>query len=171
MNRRNAQINQVFVMIFAIIIIAAVALLGLRSVGSLLDDKCTVEMVTFKDKVIGTIADRNTFGSVSEERFSSPCGMATLCLIDQRAINRTGEYRTAALASGVVQDNFILTNSIQDTVEKNIFLIDGDRTLPVGYSPQLQLETADRVLCQDARSGTFTFIMSGQGRFTSVRNP
>ena len=172
--KKKAQLNQVFIMIFALLIIGTVAVLGVRSVGGLLDDKCTVDMVTFKDKITGTIANRNDFGAVHEERISSPCGFAQICLVDRRLIAYAKEHPRnidptfIAAYESASHINFIIDDSVRDGVENNVFLLDEGYTVAVGYAEELQVLEPSGVYCQNARSGTFNFKMAGVGRYTEI---
>jgi hypothetical protein len=82
----KAQINQMFIWIMVLFIIGAVALIGVRSIGGLVEDKCVVDQVRFEDKLSEVIRLNNDFGSVNLESLTMPCGYHTICFADSRQL-------------------------------------------------------------------------------------
>ena len=164
MNQNKAQINQVFMFIIALFIIGAIALIGVRSIGGIMEDKCTTDFVIFRDKLTETISTNNDYGSVNYERLSTPCKYHTLCMVDATIIENPEEF-TGTNFPG----SFIITQSVQDGVEANAFLIGQDNEVrELGFIRQLQLEDAQNATCIRVKGGAFNLLLKGQGRTTLV---
>lgn len=164
----KAQINQVFMILFALIIIGVIALFGAKSLSGIFADKCLADSISFQNKFADTIQNNNDWGSVHEYTFGTPCDYTTLCLVDARSINNG-----AFTISSDIPFYYLINNSVHDGVLKNIFLIKNGQLQPTAYVSELHL-TEDKTiplkpLCVRAHVGRYTFIMKGLGSTTYVR--
>lgn len=165
---KKGQINQVFIFIIALLIIGAIALIGVRSIGGITKDKCTADLIIFQDSLAQIISNNNDYGSVNYERLQTPCKYHTLCLVDTRAI--TDE----AISNGFSMEDtapgaFLIKQSVNSKVEANAFLIGQDNEVQeVGYITQLQVETPNQPTCIRVKTGGYNLLLKGQGRTTLV---
>lgn len=198
MRKNKAQINQVFVWIVVALVIGATALFGVRSIGGLLNDKCSIDLVKFEEDLRDTTTLNNDFGSVHLEVFSAPCDYTTVCLVDARAITDAQSYlQTSDQVSPsiiLIDENSItalnqqiqpflplIQNSVREGVPENIFLFNDEGFDPAGYVPQIRLgedEAQARatfsnegypILCIQAKAGRFSTVMQGLGRNTWIK--
>jgi hypothetical protein len=161
---KQGQINHVFMFIMALFVIGAIALIGVRSISGIMEDKCTADFVIFKDKLTSVISNNNDYGSVNYERLSTPCKYHTLCMVDQSRIENG-----LSLTVNDFPGAFIITRSVNDGVEANVFLIDEDGGVQeVGYIKQLKLQDPTNATCIRVKSGAFNLLLKGQGRLTEV---
>lgn len=162
---KKGQVNKVFLFIMAMMIIGAIALIGVRSINGIMEDKCTADFVIFKDSLAQAISNNNDYGSVNYERLPAPCKFNTLCLVDQSII-ASGQGLSNSLE---FPGSFIIKQSVNDGVEANAFLIgENDEVQEVGYIRQLQLQDPNNVTCIKVKSGGFNLLLKGQGRLTLV---
>ncbi len=161
--KRKAQINHVFMFLIAIMIIGAIALIGMRSINGIMKDKCTADIIIFKNEITEKIASNNDYGSVNYEKISAPCKYYTLCLVDAQTI------KNPLLLTGMgYPGEQIIRDSVKDGVEKNIFLIGKDEVRSIGYVKQLKLSDPSNVTCIRKKAGVFNLLLKGQGRLTEV---
>ena len=177
---KRAQINQVFIFITAILVIGLIVVVATKSMGGLINEKCTVDLITFKDDVTSEISSNNDYGSRNEIRLSIPCDYTTMCLIDTSAL--TDDVKSYQVGVTMAQSDlpgaFIIGNSIKSQIKTNIFLIseNGEETIEVGYVEQLQLgftpnDPLSNILCVDATAGYFKLRTEGLGRYTKLKLP
>lgn len=157
----RGQISQVFIFIMALLIIGVIVIVFTKSLGGILGDKCTADVVKFNGRIIEAIALNNDYGTVHNEKITVPCDFHTLCLVDATSIgdDLIGEF----------PGEFIIKNSVSDGVKENVFLITGeDIAVPSGYVSQLQLDDKTTALCIPSNGGKFDLLTRGQGRMTLV---
>lgn len=174
MNNKKAQINQVFVWIIVALVIGATALVGVRSIGGLLNDKCSIDLISFEDRISEKIQLNNDFGSVNLESLTTPCDYSTVCFVDARMIGGELEPSTS---SDKLNNNFnIIQNSVEGGVEANVFLFNGKEIYEVGYVSQLWLNNKkessepvpNNIFCVDAQGGKISLVLEGLGKNTYV---
>lgn len=165
---RKGQISQVFVWIIVALVIGATALFGVRSIGGLLEDKCSVDLVQFENKIDSMISLNNDFGAVNAQTLVSPCDYTVVCLVDPLAIEASTIDFNPDLK--LPRDFFpIIESSVIDGVEENVFLFNQKELIPAGYVPELRLEDSTTTLCINARGGRFNLLLEGKGRTTLVK--
>lgn len=168
----KGQVKHMFTFIIAILVVGAIALIGTRMVGNLMEDSCNAKTITFKTQLQAAISNNNGYGTLVEETFSNPCGQELLCLVDVDVIAEQSESSLVFVNASpqAIPDSarFIITQSIQDEVTQNIFLVQQDEIQAIGYAPQLTLNDTTDVLCISAQQGSFELIMHGKGRHTEV---
>lgn len=175
----KGQISQVFTFIMALMVIGLIVLMATKSMGGLLNDKCDVDLITFKDSLQDELSSNNDYGSMNEIRIQAPCNYNILCLVDATVID--GEYLDAFSVSNAVlnsdmQGSFIISNSINDMTKTNIFLttLNGEKTIPVGFVSQVEITHSDNspisaVKCVNSTAGYFKLRTEGLGRKTKIR--
>lgn len=162
---QHAQINQVFIFIVALLVIGGIALVGVRSIGSILEQKCTADTLVSKDRLVTLIRNNNDYGTVNEGVITAPCSYTHLCLVDAQAIAQPSIFSPSEPFPG----SFIIATSVQDGVEANAFFINTDgEVLSLGFIPELALLNKTEPLCIFEVSGRFSLLLKGQGRTTLV---
>lgn len=168
----KGQVKHMFTFIIAILVVGAIALIGTRMVGNLMEDSCNAKTITFKTQIEAAISNNNGYGTFVKETFSNPCGQELLCLVDTKTILEPtdSELLFVNASSRAIPDSarFIISQSVEDEVAQNIFLIQEDEIQAVGYAPQLTLNETTDVLCVSPQQGSFQLIMHGKGRHTEV---
>lgn len=165
---KQGQINQVFIFLFALFIIAALVILGVRSIGGMIDKKCEADLISFKDDFGRNIKEGNGYRAVETYKETLPCDYDTICMIDATVVQNQ-EANNIFLMHEYYEDlPFIIRDSIEDMIEANVFLQKGDIVEEIGYVPALQLPDPTQPLCITPTSGSFTLILKGQGRTTEV---
>lgn len=160
---KKAQINHVFMFLIAILIIGAIALIGVRSISGIMKDKCTADFVVFKNQIKQVISGNNDYGSVNYEKINAPCKYEMVCLVDASQIKN---YQLNE--SQDFPGNKIIFSSVKDGVEMNVFLIGKDEVKPVNYVKELKLSDPKNVLCVKRKGGVFNLLLKGKGRLTEV---
>ncbi|MCA9477614.1 MAG: hypothetical protein KC535_00520 [Nanoarchaeota archaeon] len=176
MNTSKAQINQVFVWIIVALVIGAVALVGVRSIGGLLEDKCSIDLIRFQDKLEESIRLNNDFGSVNLETLTAPCDYTKICLVDARAIQRGIPPDLSSQDSDLSPFFSVISSSVDDQVQENVFLFNQKELIPAGYISQVRLDKGKDdaeslppyVLCFESKAGRFTLKLEGLGKNTLV---
>lgn len=187
----KSQVNQMFIFIFSLIIIGVVVLVGVKSIGGLVEDKCTVDYVTFQDKIIEAISLSNDYGSVKQHKIPAPCDFDVVCMADfghwadPIDPNHQGAVSTIKNAPAYNVKE-LMKMSVNDGVQKNVFAMKSDEVRPAGYAEELQVSptdvndydsdvhyTNDRkdIICIESKNGYFTFKTRGLGRYTLVMKP
>ena len=161
---KQAQINHIFSFLIAILLIGALALLGLKSLNGIMHDKCVADTVVFKDHIAQVINNNNDYGSVNYERLSTPCKYAILCLVDASKIQNHQNLGTNNHFPG----ELIIKDSVKDGVEANVFLIKKDEVNPITYVKNLELKDPTNATCFRLRGGAYNLLLEGQGRTTLV---
>lgn len=152
---KQAQIQQAFIYILAVIVIGFIVLMGFKYINFFTDKKCDVEFVDFKVKLDKHITKHSALGEYLKEDLKAPCQSKSVCFVDARAIK-----------SRAVQDpsnqHPIISQSASRGVEQNIFLI-SDKTEPIGYNPAIALENPDKIFCLNRVNGNFYLAFRGMG--------
>lgn len=160
----KAQINQVFIFIIALFVIGAIALIGVRSISGIMEDKCTADFVIFRDSLTEIISSNNDYGSVNYEKLSTPCKYHTVCLIDATTIQNG-----ASFTGDDFPGSFIIKQSVTDGVKANVFLIGEDNEVrEVGFIRQIQLKDPTNATCIRVKGGAYNLLLEGKGRMTLV---
>lgn len=163
---KKAQMEHVFTIIATILIAGAIILIGSKLIFQTAETKCDTDFIRFKDDIGLAISNNNNYGSVTSQSFRIPCKSEILCLVDTDYMGEDiSENMPSELDS---QSSFIISNSVKDGVEENIFLVSREETKPVGFSNNLLLEGDQGILCISGNGGEFSMIMNGQGRKTLI---
>ena len=164
--KNKAQMNQVFVFLIAMLVIAAIALVGVKSVQSIMDQKCSADGLIFQDRISSATKNANAIKTVNKELISSPCNYKKLCLIDASAIGNPAVF----IHNEEFPGSYIIKSGVLDGVKQNVFLINSkNEVLPGGYISQLALVNASAPLCINATYGKYELVLYGKGRTTLVK--
>ena len=158
MDKRGQIIGQVFIYIMAVIVIGAIALIGYNAIKGTMNKSCQVEQLTFKSYLEQMIERYSSFGDVKKESLAAPCSYQTVCFVDADSID--------AKTPNSCPTNKIISNSVQDGVKTNIFVVSGSSTLPIGYSNLIK--TTPACLCIKAVNNNFQLVFRGQGSKTEI---
>lgn len=154
--------GQVFVYIMAIIIVGAILLIGYSVFKGMTEDKCDVELVSFKTSLDSYIPKYKDFGVVQQQSIVAPCGAKEVCFVDSRNITEgAGELFIVDTVT-----NPIIRNSIQDGVEMNVFIV-GESTTGIDWYPELHVADPG-YLCVPNTGGNIILTFSGSGRATTL---
>jgi len=165
---RAGQINQVFILIVAVIVIVATIALGVRLLGFFQNTSCGVADAGFQEDLSQALDGGSVYGSRDEITLFAPCDAQELILIDSQAMSlqattpvRTGDQTIdAALAAGVRTNAFVIIDGVAQEVGY-------DERIIVQRSPTGGLATVP-YLKVPSRNGRFTFLTEGFGRFVRV---
>ena len=164
---KRAQINNIFTILITLLIVSTIAVLSVRFINNLLDDRCSTDQLLFERDLRNAIEKGNNFGAVDQVRLSNGCEVRTLCLVDAtRITNDLSDNSFSAEGRPLLED------SVRDQVEANIFSYTEDGIFQEqGYVRQLQLENPQTPLCVNATSGGFEFRLEGKAVTTLVTLP
>ncbi|MBN1376918.1 hypothetical protein JW949_01140 [Candidatus Woesearchaeota archaeon] len=158
MKNNKAQISQLFIYIFIIVIVGAILMIGYKSINNFISKGCDVEKITFKEQTESLINKYNDYGSYHEERINAPCSFSKVCFVNTSTIGKPVNY-----------EDLTIKTSVMNGVEKNIFLI-GDYTSAVGYVDLIYVddEEGTGVICFNAQGGNFYIGFEGMGKSTKI---
>lgn len=204
----KGQVKQVFVYIMTILVAGLVILIAARSFSRLDETRCSAEIVLFQ-RELGDVLQKNlAWGREEIVDLTKPCEYKTVCYVDSRAIEKnvdaSGTVNISLLTNlgsnankVVVSDPAmmrIIRDSVENGVEKNVFLLKKNEVLPIFYDPHLHLGAIDDLggvctdvndcphwlgagtvkipsyaYCVPARAGKMSFMVVGGGRYVLVR--
>ena len=161
----RGQINQVFILIVAVVVIVATVAMSARLLGLFEETACSAAGGGFRDELDRTLLAGSAFGSRDEPSLIVPCDAEALYLIDAEAASvTTGEPTIdAALEAGVRTNVFVIVDGAAQEVGF-------DQRIIVGRSPGEPLATPPFIRIEERR-GRFTFRTEGFGRFVRVEEP
>ena len=145
--------NQAFTYIAVILIVGAIAIVGAKSIISLLKTGCESKQVDFTSKVAKFIEEYSDRGTVVSETIAAPCDVKQVCFVSASSMN-----------AGFNDPDPVVMQSVRDA-SYNIF-IKGEFTEPVAKAEKLEVE--DGILCINAASSYVRLKFSGTGRTTVV---
>lgn len=161
--KRKGQIaGQIFTYILAVIVIGGIALVGYNAIKSITTKACQAGKVTFNNNIEGMIEKYSSYGSVNIKELKVPCDYTTICFV----------------ASDVISDptlpfdcdNKIIYESVLNNVKQNIFILSDKRTISIGYSEIISLNSTDtgECLCIEQSNGRFDIAFRGKGSTTEI---
>ncbi|MGE0793153.1 MAG: hypothetical protein AB7V77_03180 [Candidatus Woesearchaeota archaeon] len=164
---KKAQINHIFGIIFAVIIIVTIVIIATKSIGGLLQDKCNADYIEFKNDIKTAFDKSKDYGVVDEYRLIAPCNFHTLCFIDAESMGLNSGYpETLPYQLRIVMDNAM---NDQSEVLRNVFLFDGEEVRDTGLIEDLRIEEENKDYhCIPIKNGRFTFILQGRGRYVNL---
>ena len=166
---KRAQINNIFTILITLLVITTIAVLSVRFINGLLDDRCASDTLIFENTVQNAIKKGNNYGTVEEKRIPAGCNVRNLCFVDASKI---GDTANNAFTGDTGVQNPLIVSSAKEGVEVNIFSYDDDGFLQDhGYVSQLALAVPTEVLCIEPRAGFFTIKLQGQAVSTLVSEP
>jgi hypothetical protein len=154
----RGQVQQVFLILFAVIVIIATIYLSIKLLGGLTQSACEANDVALMRSIQSTLEENSAFGSRNEVAVSATCNALELCFVD-----------SGALGQDISTSDAVIRASVKNNVQTNIFLRAKDSTVPVGFAQSVILRkpsdpAAKGIVCAPARSGKFIFSTEGYGR-------
>jgi hypothetical protein len=148
----------------AVIVIGGIALIGYKAIGTISDKSCQAEKASFKIDLEGLIEKYTSYGSVNRKTINSPCEYDTVCFVDVSKIGINDGSFTCP--NRIIQDSVTNTGGI----EANMFVLSNKRTISIGYSDLITLNSSDRnsCLCIEQRNKNFYITFSGKGSSTEI---
>lgn len=164
----KGQIKQVFTYIVSLLLIGAIALVGVQSLSGILSQQEDIQFITFTEDLVYDISQHNIYGTVHEQRYALPKDMSALCFVDASIL--LSEDNGASFSSNTQRDHvdFVIDSSVDDNVRSNLFLVNSDVVVPIGFSRMLRTPTPQHTLCVNASQGYVELTFKGQGRMTEV---
>lgn len=162
---RNGQIQQLFIILSALLIVGATIFLGSKLIGGLMETNCKVGDASFMEQLEKQIDSVSNFGSRRVVEVIPSCNALALCFVD-----------ADSLGDATFQGNDSTINtSVHNDVKTNIFVQGRKTTSWVGYDSRIILvrepETTPvpkKDLCIEGKSGKFRFLVEGYGRFVRI---
>ncbi len=167
LRRRRGQINQVFILIVAVIVIVATIALGAKLLNLFGDASCAAADSSFQRDLERALDGGSVYGSRDEIVLLAPCDAEELVLIDAAFLqapvtgNPTGDATIdAALRAGVLTNAFVIVDGVaQEAGYDERIIVRRTPQGPVASPPFLKVP---------ARQGRFTLLSEGYGRFVRV---
>jgi hypothetical protein len=164
MINNKGQLNQVFTIIFVLVIMAVIVIFAVKGINGILKDSCNADFISFKGDLTNLISKNKDFGVINEHALFAPCSYYKICFIDS----------TKPIGDGVTESENMLKQTLKNSYvdgiyTNNVFLFDGDKVTPMGYFPEIQKiynESNEIVpyMCISQKSGRFNFITEGKGK-------
>jgi hypothetical protein len=155
---RRAQIQQMFIILSAILVIGATLFVGAQLLGWFSGTQCKANDANFLNEMTDTLDEMSGYGTRDVVSISVPCDAVAICFV-----NSTVERNT------FVGNDSVITASVKGGVMTNIFLKTRDATLPAGYDERIMFDPPSHVtgdpsdLCFDSVGGEFRFRVEGFG--------
>jgi len=169
--RSTGQINQVFILFVAVVVIVATIALGARLLGLFEDTACSATDAGFHDAFARMLDQNSAYGSRNAPDVLVPCDAQALYLID------AGVFQDPALLQSVTTEEPTVDAMLRGGTRTNIFVIvDGvaqeagfDARIIIARGPQDPI--AEPFLRIDERRGRFALRTEGFGRAIRVDVP
>lgn len=117
--KKNAQAQQVFTYIFAIVVIGAIVLFGYKAFNNMRDKAENVAYLTFQTDLTNAVDSMSySYGSVSKKILTVPSGYEEVCFVDLDCF---------AEKKCTFDDDFkypIIKNYVESGAKENVFLKD-----------------------------------------------
>jgi hypothetical protein len=163
MNGKKSQIiGQVFIYMMAAIIIGGIVLVGYKAITKILVTGCEAEKANFRADMENMIEKYTSYGSINKKAIKAPCEYDTICFIDYRHIGTDPDF--------VCDNNRLIYDSVKNNASQNIFVVSNKRTIPIGYTELITLNSSDELgcLCINQRSKNFYITFNGKGSSTEI---
>ncbi|MGV8086305.1 MAG: hypothetical protein ACP5N1_01615 [Candidatus Woesearchaeota archaeon] len=159
--------GQVFIYMLAVIIIGGIALVGYKAIDAITTRVCQAEKATFNNDIESLIEGAISYGSVNKKSIKAPCGeYDTICFVATSEILSAPSTGTFSCS-----ESQIIKDSVDNRIEQNIFVLSNKRTIPIGYSDIVSLNTTydSKCLCIKQHNGKFDILFSGKGSSVEIR--
>jgi len=170
LNSKNAAIKQVFTFLMVAILLGLIFLFGIRSMSGIVEDTCKAEKTLFIKSLNEYVSKYNTYGTKVTESMVLPCDSTAICFVDIQAV-KTKENNLQAESTWVAPSiNPVISASVAEGVEKNIFLMNGNVAEPIGYSEKLIVGADDNedIVCVTPIGKKVNVKFMGKGKTTQV---
>lgn len=156
-NKKSQITGQVFIYIFAIIVVGFLAIIGANLFKKVSIEKCNVQETTFISNMKKYIDTYTDYGSVHKENLQPPCNSKQICFV---STNKIG-------VNNIIPNQYpIIRDSVEDSVQMNIFLVTNKETKPLAFSEELEVNNG--FLCINSMRGLkLTFTGNGQTTIVS----
>ncbi len=144
----------------AIVVIGVIAIVGYSAIKNVLTKSCDSEKITFKTDLEAMIEKYTSYGSVNKRVLPAPCDYEEICFVDSSKIGKSEPISCS--------NNKIISDSVENNVEQNIFVISEKKTLGIGYSELVSLETPNECECIKRRNNNFYLTFDGLGATTKL---
>jgi hypothetical protein len=170
-SRRGAVEGQVFIYILAIVIVGLLLLFGYKGLSGILKQGCGVEEVQFKTGLETMLKQSMGKGTRTVFQPDVPCSFSKVCFVDADVL-LTGKGNLVDFDSNPGTNKYV-RNSVEDSVHRNVFLINPDGTI---NSRQIFIDSIEvkqelapiEVVCISQRSGKFPLLLSGLGKYVKI---
>jgi|GEM_PF-5041784 len=153
--------QQLFLFIVAMVVIAATVYVGVRLIGSMVISGCE----NAKGKLLGDISvalDENSVaGSRNVVSIMPSCDAKTLCFVDAGKITESAELSTAPIS---------IKTSVKNGVNMNIFLNDTNGMQAMGFDGRIAIG-GDGWICVEQKNGKFSVETKGYTRTVLLSIP
>lgn len=151
---KRGQLNNVFIYIFALVVIGLIFILGYNYISTTRENIVKTDLILLKNKLISDIkAISSDYGSSKRVSYSLP-ESTQLCLFD---LNKKDEI----LGNLPADFNLLIKDSIQSSVEKNVFII-SDAVFESYYVGDIEINEP-YFNCFKPIAGKVSFIIEGAG--------
>ena len=156
---KKAQIqSQMFIYVFAIIVISLVLFFGIKSISSFTKDTSKVVLVNFindmKSRILGITSE---YDSISEVTLDLPKDYVAVCFINSKLYGRSSEFSPSDYGS-------ILNEYI--TTDNNVFIIKKGNVLEREFDTgKIKVSSP---FCVSNSNGRIIFKVIGKGRYAEV---
>ena len=152
--KRSQIIGNVFVYVFAIIVIAFILILGYKYISSTKENIVKTDFIILKNKLTSDIeAISSDFGSTKRVSYSIP-GQTELCLFDL-------DKKNEILINLPANLNLLIKDSIESNVKKNAFVV-SNSIFESYYVGDLEINNP-YFICLKPVAGKISFVVEGKG--------
>jgi hypothetical protein len=166
---KKAQINQTFIFIFSLIIMALIAFMSIKLIADVSNSKCETEQIQFKSEIQSKMIKNKEYGNVQRHIIFAPCNAQLLCFIDSDT-----KYVFDS-SNNLFPANFPLflrrtVNSYNDgnKFSKNIFLYNGEYATDLGYYDNIRINDENKIVCIEKKGNKFEFVTNGLGKYVEI---
>jgi hypothetical protein len=163
MNKKGQIAGQIFIYIMAAIIIGGIVLIGYSAINSITKKSCDAEKISFKTDLDTNIEKYTSYGSVHAKVMPAPCDYDKICFVDAGSIGKIG---------GITCPYTIISDSANNGVQENIFIVSGSTVAGIGYNQLISLSKADAsdpdCLCISKRNNNFYITFNGRGSSVEI---
>jgi hypothetical protein len=166
----RAQIqSQIFFYILGAMVMGLLLLIGVRSIGVLTDNQCSVEETQFATDIKSAIEKNKQWGINKVQNFALPCDYSQVCFVSRKTVDEVSAPGSARFPEGkypTIIDSVESDSPVNVFVEKDggfIPLKGLTETLPV-LLPETDSNSApiDPVVCFSGSPVRIRFVGKGQ---------
>jgi len=159
-NSKRGQLSgNVFIYIFAIIVVALILILGYKYISSTKENIVKTDLILLKNKLSSDIETISSdFGSSKKVSYSIP-DQAEICLFDL-------DKKDEILSNLGSNFNLLIKDSIENNVKKNTFVFDED-IFESYYVGEIEINDP-YFICLKPVAGKISFFVEGKGNRTLI---
>ena len=157
--KRGQLSGNVFIYIFAIIVVALILILGYKYIFTTKENIVKTDLILLKNKLTSDIeAISSDFGSSKKVSYSIP-DQAELCLFDL-------DKKDEIISNLPSNFNPLIKDSIESDVKKNAFVV-SDSIFETYYIGDLEINDP-YFICLKPVAGKISFVVEGKGNKTLI---